>query len=99
SFQYGVTDGFAEKKTDDPINMYYVRNHTHTFTAEDGELSFELWKYYAISLWSTRPYLRGLQIQCTFDGKPVEYYVLFRTTYEEKLVPMPDLSHLTPLEE
>lgn len=63
-----------------------------------GELSFDLWEYEGIQSLSSQPALRGLRLQCEYNGKLVEYFILFQTDYPWSGFYMTDFSHLTPLE-
>lgn len=80
--------------------MFGRTENTYEFYAENGELSFDLWEYYSLQLMSTLPQLRGLQVQCTYGEKRVEYYILFQTMYmPEEHQPYAPLEHLSPLTE
>lgn len=78
-----------------------LSEHTYSFDAADGALSFDLWEYEGVSSMSVEPYLRRLQIKCWFGEKQVEYFVLFKTTYynafPDEFLAEEELSHLTPL--
>ncbi|MGI5897132.1 MAG: hypothetical protein ACOX6U_09270 [Oscillospiraceae bacterium] len=63
-----------------------------------GELSFDLWEYEGIGSLSTQPALRGLLIQCEYNEKLVEYFILFQADYPWSGFYTADFSHLTPLE-
>ena len=74
-------------------------NHTHIFRTGSNVLTFELWEYFGLHAMSDPPILRGLQIQCAFDGAPVEYYILlyYGPSYLEDYYPEV-VGYLTPLE-
>lgn len=57
-------------------NEELQEKHTHIFETDGNLLTFELWEYFELHAMSDPPILRGLQIQCAFDGVPVEYYIL-----------------------
>ncbi|MGI5897507.1 MAG: hypothetical protein ACOX6U_11295 [Oscillospiraceae bacterium] len=91
----GVTEGsrrIAEKELQ--------KNHTHIFGTDGNVLTFELWEYFELHAMSDPPILRGLQIQCAFDGVPVEYYILlyYDSAYIEVYYPEV-AAYLHPLEE
>ena len=80
----GVTEGSRRI-----ANEELQENHTHIFGIDSNVLTFELWEYFGLHAMSDPPILRGLQIQCAFDGVPVEYYILlyYGLSYMEDYYP------------
>lgn len=93
-------DGTAGELTGSVLSTNYIGDATHRFGIDTNELGFELWYSKEIALRSDAPHFRGLQLKCSYDGQPVEYFILFQTienppgNYDRVQIP-----GLTPLEE
>ena len=93
-------DGTAGELTGSVFSTSYIGDATRIFIIDTNELGFDLWYSREIALRSDAPHFRGFQIKCSYDGQPVEYYILFQAienppgNYDRVQIP-----GLTPLEE
>ncbi|MGI5895474.1 MAG: hypothetical protein ACOX6U_00830 [Oscillospiraceae bacterium] len=72
-------DGTAGELTGSVLSTSYIGDATRIFEIDTNELGFDLWYSREIALRSDAPHFRGFQLKCSYDGQPVEYYILFQT--------------------
>lgn len=93
-WDYGIFDSSGEAVSAALNDAVYQKNPV----SARGELSLDLWEYEGIQSLSSQPALRGLRLQCEYNEKLVEYFILFQADYPWSGFYTADFSRLTPLE-
>ncbi|MGI5897013.1 MAG: hypothetical protein ACOX6U_08655 [Oscillospiraceae bacterium] len=94
---YGYAGTYYEegKQTRSEKNL---KEHTRVFAPQNNEIFFLPWTPESRRASSNPPPLLGLRIVCSYNGQPVEYYILYQNIMDFGFLDDTDFSHLTPLE-
>lgn len=96
--EYGYTWTYYEEGKQ-ARNERNLKKHARVFAPQNNEIFFLPWTPDSRRASSNPPPLLGLRIVCSYDGQPVEYYILYKNIMGFGFSEDTNFSHLTPLEE
>lgn len=102
---YNITNAYGYVSPhyyEQDLNPYEIlgpaRQQPMHVTPQNDKISFESWSFTSHGRGITEIPLHGLRVVCSYDGQPVEYYVLFQNAGANGFSETTDFTHLTPLE-